>query len=99
MALWLLSIVLLLFVAYTDAFHHSIHLPRTTTTLLKSTISPPTSGRNLELERPDGFETIYYDAYFGNVEEKGREAVVYLPCLSKTKNNAKASNLEGWCKR
>lgn len=30
---------------------------------------------------------------------RGKEVVVYLPCLSKTKNNAKASNLEMWCKR
>ena len=38
---------------------------------------------------------ICYDAFYGN----RKPAVMYLPCLFYPKNNAKATNLENWCKR
>lgn len=38
---------------------------------------------------------ICYDAFYGT----RKPAVMYLPCLFYPKNNAKATNLENWCKR
>lgn len=38
---------------------------------------------------------ICYDIFYGT----RKPAVMYLPCLFYPKNNAKATNLENWCKR
>jgi hypothetical protein len=53
----------------------------------------PVSGRSLYIQ--NGEDKICYDVFYGN----RKPSVMYLPCLFYPKNNAKATNLENWCKR
>ena len=59
--------------------------------------SSPTTGRNKQLITDALGTKLFYDLFVP--EMSSDQAVLYLPCLSRAKNNAKASNLEMFCKR
>jgi len=52
------------------------------------------TGRNQNLPTV-GDDSVCFDMWLGTKSP----AIVYLPCLHKAKNNAKASNLESWCRQ
>lgn len=56
-------------------------------------ITPVMNGRNLNLQVPGG--SICYDFY----PASSGSPVLYLPSLTRPKNEAKASNLQAWCRR
>ena len=83
-------------------------IPRTFTLRLRSTLVPniltvdSPGGRNIITNPAHSPEsTIFFDAFFPTSED-GKlvttETIVYLPCLSRPKNNAKSSNLENFSK-
>ena len=53
------------------------------------------SGRNLAFKASEG-NTLSYDCFFSS---SGRTPVVYLPGLIRQKNEAKATNLQAFCRR
>ena len=59
-------------------------------------LNTPTS-RNLHISTDNSKTLLYYDQY--TPPNPSNQAVLYLPCLSRAKNNAKASNLEMFAKR
>ena len=83
-------------------------IPRTFNLRLRSTLVPniltvdSPGGRNIITNPAHSPEsTIFFDAFFPTSED-GKlvttETIVYLPCLSRPKNNAKSSNLENFSK-
>ena len=54
------------------------------------------SGRNLAFTTPDKGETLSYDLF---ISSSGGTPVVYLPGLIRQKNEAKATNLQAFCRR
>ena len=53
------------------------------------------SGRNLAFNTPEG-DTLSYDCFFS---ASGSTPIVYLPGLIRQKNEAKATNLQAFCRR
>jgi len=53
------------------------------------------SGRDQYLEVPDG--KLCYDLWW--VDDNEKNPLMYLPCLNREKNEAKAANLRVWCRQ